>query len=227
MLFIMKKKEILFQLTPVAAGVFLSVVTMIVYATVVDAHDSLDYLEIAAGMLIPLILPVLGFVTKRPFPVILNALICLQTVLAIDLGTAFGFYSLFPWWDLFLHGLFGLICAVSAACFLIRWNGEGMTGFGKAVFILTFTLGCAALWEIWEFLCSVVLGNDPQGVQSAIELGISPIADTMEDIMIAVAGVAVFFGIVLVDKLRGGKLARWFYRVSVGEQKTPPEPLTD
>lgn len=227
MLFIMKKRNIVLQLIPFFVAAFFAVLAIVLYTFLIENRSALDYAEMSLGALIPLILPVLGWIAKKDFPVLLNAFICLQTVLAIDFGRALGFYGLLPWWDLFMHGIFGVMASVFAAYFLIRWKGEGMTGLGKAVFILMFTLGCAALWEVWEYLCSLIFGNDPQGVQSAIEQGISPIADTMEDIMIAVAGVAVFFGVVLVDKLKGGKLAGWFYRVSVGEEKTPPEPLTD
>ena len=105
----MKKRDILIQLTPFFAAVGLGVVTMLVYAFALEGSRGTIYAEIAIGMALPLALPVIGWITKKPFPVTLSALVCSHVFFAIDLGAAMGFNGRIAWWDLFLHGAFGFL----------------------------------------------------------------------------------------------------------------------
>lgn len=43
-------------------------------------------------------------------------------------------------------------------------------------------------------------------MQESIGFGKSPVADTMEDLMITLVGIAVFFIIYIIDKKRNSKL---------------------
>lgn len=209
-----KKRALLYELIPFFVNLVLCIAVVIAYTALHQTRDVLDYLELGIAALIPLACPVISLITKRPMPIGLNVLATALTALSMYLGTAFDFYGKFSWWDLFLHGTFGFVCAAFVLHFLTRWGGSALSPFGKVAIVLLFTLGCAAVWEVWEYICNMLFHNDPQGVAAAIEKGISPIADTMEDIMIAAAGAALFGGVALIDRLTKGKVFRLLYKIT-------------
>lgn len=155
----------------------------------------------------PLILPVWGKITKKDFPPALGFLIAFHIFLSIDLGNAMNFYDLIPVWDLLLHGFFGFVGCVTAAVFLIRWNGDKMTSWGFMLTAAFFTLGFGAVWEIFEYCCDIIMNTDIQRVQESIAAGKSPLADTMEDLIITLAGIAVFFITAVADKFLNKRLS--------------------
>ena len=121
--------------------------------------------------------------------------------LASDLGSGLYFYDKFTWWDLVMHGAFGFLCCLAVFVLLVRWGGARLNPAGFMVIILMFTLGVAAMWEIWEYAVDSITGGDSQRVAESIAQGKSPLADTMEDIIIALAGCAAFYIALLIDKL--------------------------
>ena len=219
----MKKRDVLLQLAPFFTAIVLGVVTMLVYAFAFEGSRGTIYAEIAIGMALPLALPVIGWITKKPFPVTLSALVCSHVFFAIDLGAAMGFNGRIAWWDLFLHGAFGLLCAVFLSFFLIRWKGTGTSRFGQLFFIAFATLGFAGLWEIFEYLCDLMFHNDPQGVWSAVANGENPMTDTMTDMLITLAGVALYYLALWIDQLTGYRFMRKFYRAACGEENLQSE----
>lgn len=75
-----------------------------------------------------------------------------------------------------------------------------------STYVVGFGMGFGALWEIFEYLGDTWFDLDSQRVQESIALGKSPVADTMEDLMITLVGIAVFFIIYIIDKKRNSKL---------------------
>lgn len=185
---------------PLFATLVLSAVTLVIYSVVNDERTMRMYLQIAAAAFVPGILPLIGNVTKREFPIFPNVLISLHIVLANNLGSALGFYNCIGAWDLIMHGYFGFVFSVIIYILLLRWNGEALNKFGFCAIIFLSTLGAAALWEIWEFSCDTFLGCDAQRVKEALENGTSPVEDTMTDIIVAIVGIAVFFTVLYIDK---------------------------
>lgn len=78
--------------------------------------------------------------------------------------------------------------------------------FLMSTYVVGFGMGFGALWEIFEYLGDTWFDLDSQRVQESIGLGKSPVADTMEDLMITLVGIAVFFIIYIIDKKRNSKL---------------------
>ncbi len=79
------------------------------------------------------------------------------------LGSPFAFYSIFPHFDTLLHGLSGVLFAALGFALAERFFGraEGARKFaGAVVFALCFSLGIAVVWEIHEYMCTIVLGME-------------------------------------------------------------------
>lgn len=193
---------------PLIVTLALGAVTLIVYPWTTETADLIVYVQVTATACVPVILPLLGRLTKRHFPVLINALIALHMVLASFLGSAMQFYRLVPWWDLLMHGFFGFVGGVTLYTFLLKWNGRAMNRLGFLVVIFLSVMGCAALWEIFEYVADALLGGDAQRVAEALRLGNSPIADTMTDIIITAAGIAVFYIGLYIDKRCGYPVSR-------------------
>ena len=203
----MVKRNEIMKWLPAAGSMVLAVITAIIYSFISDEIIVLTYFQIFGSALVPLILPVWGKITKKDFPPALGFLIAFHIFLSIDLGNAMNFYDLIPVWDLLLHGFFGFVGCVTAAVFLIRWNGDKMTSWGFILTAAFFTLGFGAVWEIFEYCCDIIMNTDIQRVQESIAAGKSPLADTMEDLIITLAGIAVFFITAVADKFLNKRLS--------------------
>ncbi|MBR2405725.1 MAG: hypothetical protein IKB04_01555 [Clostridia bacterium] len=173
--------------------VVLAAATLVVYALTTEAAAPLVFLQVTACALIPTVLLLLERITARSLSMAMFAAVALHVVLASFCGSALGFYYHIPWWDLFLHGLFGVLAAAMLAELLSRHEAV----LGRSVLLLVIFLsvmGLAALWEVFEYVSDLVVGGDAQRVAQALASGGSPVGDTMTDIIITAVGVAVYFG---------------------------------
>ena len=127
---------------------------------------------------------------------------------ALILGDVADFYGLFPWWDLLLHGLSGILLGIAAYCILnavckkTAPAGAAPNGAAKPsptftfVWIICFVLAIGALWEMMEYVTDGMLGlNSQQFLESGgtfdetVPLpGREALRDTMEDMLLNLAG---------------------------------------
>ncbi|MGN0823789.1 MAG: hypothetical protein ACI4MB_01830 [Candidatus Coproplasma sp.] len=183
----------------------IAIVFCVVYAAI-DGSKFTMYLELLASALLPFAFPVYGLISKKPMPIILSIISSVFVFFASNLGSALGFYDLIYCWDLIMHGAFGFLCSLIIFVLIMQWNGDKLNPIGCLLIIFVFTLGVAALWEVWEYLADTITGGDAQRIEESIAMGKSPVADTMEDIMIAMAGSAIFLITLGLDKLNHYKL---------------------
>lgn len=61
-----------------------------------------------------------------------------------------------------MHGYFRFVGATALYMLLMKWNGASLKRFGFFVLIFLGTMGCAALWEMFEFSADTLLGCDAQ-----------------------------------------------------------------
>lgn len=200
----MKVKKFI-QWLPGIVSELIAVLFCIIYA-VTDGSKNIVYPELLVAALLPFVFPVLGIITKKTFPIALSILYAVFIFCASVLGSGVDLYHKLHCWDLIIHGVFGFMCSLTVYVLLIRWNGSALNRVGFMLIICTVTMGVAALWEVWEYSTDLITGADSQMVAESIALGKSPVADTMEDIMIAMAGSAVFFVALIIDKFSGHKM---------------------
>lgn len=115
-------------------------------------------------------------------PIPFVAAVTLFVVAAIFMGEAFDFYERVWWWDLALHASsaigFGLVGFVFV---LMMFEGDRFAAPPWAMCLMAFGLAVTVgtTWEIFEFLMDRWFGFDMQK---------SGLQDTMEDLMVDVAG---------------------------------------
>lgn len=186
-----KKEKAIFAYLPAILSAVLGGVTLILYYTVIPEQRISTLLGIIGILFVPFAAVFLNRRWNLGFPPILMDVICAQCVLSVDAGSALGLYELIPWWDLFLHGLFGFWCCAAMYYLYLRVRGEKPGILGYLVLVLLVT-AMAAFWEIYEFTVDMVAHTDMQRVQEAIEKGLPAMSDTMTDLIIAIAGAIVY-----------------------------------
>jgi len=121
--------------------------------------------------------------------------------LGLTLGSVLSFYTKISWFDLFVHALSGVFTAFLALIFLKRIglvNNKNL--WFQILFMISFSLAIAGVWEIFEFVCDKITKGDAQKV---LETGVS---DTMEDMIIASVGAIVYSIIYIVLSKKNKKL---------------------
>lgn len=190
--------------TPTAACVAFAVATEIALA-VRGGAEATKYLGAAATVAFSVMLILIDARFSLNLSLFSIVLFHVHVVLAMDFGTALGFYDRLPWWDLLVHGLFGFLCCALVSSLYVRIRGEFPSGFAIAAVVL-MTLGVAAIWEMYEFLADLAFKTDMQKLAQSVAAGHSPVFDTMTDLLIAVLGAAVYVPAAIVEKRRGGGL---------------------
>lgn len=97
------------------------------------------------------------------------------------LGVVCEVYNEVYWFDKFIHFLSGILTAFMALYIIIKFRKESNVKF-TVLFIIAFSLMCASLWEIFEYLSSYYFSVDPQRVV------LTGVTDTMGDIIVAFLG---------------------------------------
>ena len=181
-----KKFKILSVFIPIVAAVL-----SLIYFTRFGDKNITIYLQVSFCSLIPLILYFFERIFKLSVSYKVNMTVAFQIVFSSALGSGVMLYSTTSWWDNFTHLLFGFTASVLFAEF-----------FKESSLLLRFlsVMGCAALWEIFEYVCDNLLNGDAQRVVSALQNGLNPISDTMTDIWITGVGIGVFVVISFLTK---------------------------
>ena len=231
----MKKLKI--WLPTIIFGV-LTVILAVIYG-VTDNSLKTVYIQLALCLFVPAIFPVLGIITKKPFPLSLTLMACYLMVVGIYFAKALDFYSFIPAYDKFLHTGFGLIGSAMVYTLLMRWGGDKLAPAGIVIVVFLGVLGVGAIWEIIEYVGSVITHEDPQrvlgvlnkimevgSVEKAWEQGLNPLDDTIWDLIVTVIGSTVFIIFYIVDRIFGGKLCKKLFTVSEEKpgEKTEEQP---
>lgn len=104
-------------------------------------------------------------------------------ILAQFIGSVVNLYNTVWWYDLFAHFLSGVLTSILALV-VLNWFGiykEKNRGF-NFLFIISFTLMIASIWEFLEFGADTFFDMN---VQHSLDTGVR---DTMEDMLIAFLG---------------------------------------
>ncbi|MBR3523904.1 MAG: hypothetical protein IKN87_04430 [Bacilli bacterium] len=95
-------------------------------------------------------------------------------ILAHFLGVILNFYDKIKYYDKFVHFLFGIVASYILSFFI--------KGKYKIIKIIIVVIFLATMWEIYEYICSILFHIDPQ---NNLTTGVN---DTMQDIIVAFIG---------------------------------------
>lgn len=196
------KKHCLLWL-PLGVSAIASIVTLVIYTLTVEARMPLIYIQLPLSALVLGILPVSSLIAKRALPPFLNFLVLVLVVLAMDLGNALNFYMRFPFWDVMLHTYFGFMGSVLLYVIFLMTDGKKMRTAVLLAAVFLSVMGGGAMWEIFEYATDTLLGKDAQQVWASLDAGKTPVYDTMTDLIVSALGSAVFYLVLLFDKLSG------------------------
>lgn len=192
---------------PAIVTAVLGIATFIIYITAIPGHDAGRGLFVGLAPIFPFVVILINRKLKLNIPMYLIILLCLHLVLAADAGTALGAYTRFAWWDLMVHCLFGFYCCGILYHLYIK-VAQKEPRVLQFVAIALLTISVATLWEVYEFVADLVLHTDMQRVGEALSQGISPLTDTMTDILIAILGSLLFYAFLLVKWLLARKKSK-------------------
>ncbi len=200
----------------------LSIVTFFIYLFAFEEHSAVKILEVCVAPLIMLIVPLLNRLLKTRIPVITNAVIGIFTFVAINLASVLDFYGIIPYFDKAVHLFFGVVGSFVMFTILLCGGGDSMKPWCFFAMILLGVLGASALWEIYEYAASAILGSDMQHwfpdmsvdgdtIVKEFFKNYDPLWDTMWDMIMASFGVLIFYIIMIADRLRGWKMCKHLY----------------
>lgn len=155
---------------------------------------------------------------KVEVPASLSIVIVLFCFCALVLGDGLDFYGKFPWWDSVLHGFSGVLLSMIALWLIhiIMADNDKSIYFNKyflALFLVMFSLGMGACWEIIEYTYDSVSGTNTQQFMASTTgslitaediplCGHAALRDTMTDLILDLVGslLVAIFGIFYHDK---------------------------
>lgn len=160
---------------------------------------------------------------KRRFhvevPWLLSAVIVLFCFSALVLGDGLNLYGRIPWWDKLLHAESGVLLSMIALWLIhvIMAENDKYIYFNKwflCLFLVMFSLGLGACWEIIEYTYDSIMGTNTQQFMATTTgsiftpddlplCGHEALRDSMEDLILDFAGalLVAVYGFIRHDKL--------------------------
>ena len=145
-----------------------------------------SYDRILGDVTVPFVLlipRIMGKIFKIKITSAMEVVYVLFIILAQFLGSVVNLYNKIWWYDLFAHFLSGILTSVLSLV-VLNWFGvyNRKNKWFNFLFIISFTLMIASIWEFMEFGTDTFFGMN---VQHSIETGVR---DTMEDMLVAFLG---------------------------------------
>ncbi len=125
------------------------------------------------------------------------------------IGSVFYLYNITNWYDKLAHSIFGYvggIIGLYVVCKLSDINSHKI--FYTMIVCFAISLACGAVWEIWEFSSDMLFHQQAQGKPLEVITGeyVTPVTDTMFDLICNFCGTIVFCLHYLVHKKSGKNL---------------------
>ncbi len=145
-----------------------------------------SYDRLLGDITVPLVLlipRIAGKMFKIKITSAMELVYVLFIILAQFVGSVVNLYNKVWWYDLFAHFLSGILTSVLSLV-VLNWFGvyKEKNKWFNFLFIISFTLMIASIWEFMEFGTDTFLGMN---VQHSIDTGVR---DTMEDMLVAFLG---------------------------------------
>jgi len=115
-------------------------------------------------------------------------------ILALMFGALLDFYTVFHWYDDFMHFSAGILLSILGIFIIVKLDNIGYLKFSVLLTFMIFFVGFStAIWEIIEFTIDTVFNLD---VQRVAESGVT---NTMLDIIMGLLGALVIVILLIID----------------------------
>ncbi len=167
-------------------------------------------------------------------PAIMSITVIIFAFSALVMGDGLDFYGRIPWWDKLLHAESGILLSIVALWLIhiIMAENEKYIYFNKyflCLFLVLFSLGIGAFWEILEFSYDSIAGTNSQqfmlSTTSSIILptdipkqGHAALEDTMWDLILDFLGALL---VAIVGFIRHDDIVA-YYQSIIAKQQTEP-----
>ena len=157
---------------------------MAIIIEIINPEEKLAFILKDLSILLTLILPyIFEKIFKKKLGETFKLIWIIFIFMAHYLGVINHFYDKFYYFDKIVHAISGILTAYIAMLIL---NKKTKNTIFSILFIVSFSALCALSWEIFEFVCNILVGGDAQRV------ALTGVDDTMLDMIVAVAGSLVF-----------------------------------
>lgn len=145
------------------------------------------------------------------FEIRLSALIGYHVflVLSITIGSLWGVYNVFAYYDAIIHFASGVLIALIAYSLFKSSKNSNVSLFWLFLIVFSVAMMGGAVWEIWEFSTDAILGANSQRALGLF--GREALFDTMLDIICDFCGAILgSFIVILIErrKTRGSELKK-------------------
>jgi len=152
-------------------------------------------------------------------PWLLSIVIVIFCFSALIMGDGMDFYGRLPWWDKLLHAESGVLLSMIALWLIhvIMADNDKYIYFNKwflCLFLIMFSVGLGACWEIMEFSYDSIMGTNTQQFMATTTgsiftpedeplCGHAALCDSMQDLILDLAGalLVAVYGLIYHDKL--------------------------
>lgn len=152
-------------------------------------------------------------------PWLLSIVIVIFCFSALIMGDGMDFYGRLPWWDKLLHAESGVLLSMIALWLIhvIMADNDKYIYFNKwflCLFLIMFSVGLGACWEIMEFSYDSIMGTNTQQFMATTTgsiftpedeplCGHAALCDSMQDLILDLVGalLVAVYGLIYHDKL--------------------------
>ena len=142
--------------------------------------------------------------------------------LASFLGTVLGFYIKISWYDLATHFVSGYLLGFLGLFLMCKLADVRNLRAPFVIFVcFCFSVACAGLWEIFEFVTDILFDGIAQGIPVEVDGAlIRAVNDTMEDMICGALGALVFIIHLIAHYLSKRSLLVGAFMEKYGTNKT-------
>lgn len=137
--------------------IILYIIRLVLIITVINYIVSKNWFNLLVALsfvILTYLSPIIYKITKINLIPEFNIIIQLFMFSSIYLGTLCGFYSIFWWWDVYLHAFFGLIFGLVGFILIYILNNNSKIKLSLTfimIFIFCFSVTIGVIWELYEF----------------------------------------------------------------------------
>lgn len=181
--------------------IFATILILVGFIYLIKYGIAKDFSRILLSICSP-ILVVLPLFVKNKVNDKLVFIYYIYLFILMTLGCLGRFYSKFTYYDVFAHFMFGFAGCIVGLYILNLFSIQNKSIVFNVIFMIFTTLALSSLWEIFEYIASIVFKED---VQYALTTGVS---DTMEDIISSLISCSLFQIIYVFRKEKIDKIVK-------------------